>query len=320
MSEIRVKVPRKYRVFSIIQALAVFIIVVILAALLLSIESVGVSEVAIIIDPLAGAITGKVIGPRFFIKFPWQYVVKIKTSVESLDMWTDWKTGRTGEWPAVTALTKDGLEVHVDITVRWRVDPDKVIELYERYPDLQWETKTLAPLLRETIRNTIANYTAVDTIEKRAEISRIIVELYKTAVKNEKSLGGAIIIENIDLRNIDLPEKFKQAVEQKLAEQQMKLAAQYKKERMLIEANATAMQKILEAQGEARAKIIVANSTAQSLQLIMAIIGNNTDILKDYVTYTLIKDIVSSGGNVYVVIVGGGEGQATVVPIPMKEG
>jgi len=31
-------------------------------------------------------------------------------------------------------------------------------------------------------------------------------------------------------------------------------------------------------------------------------------------------DIVSSGGNVYVVIVGGGEGQATVVPIPMKEG
>lgn len=319
MSEIRIKIPRRYKTVSIIQALSVAIIVLILVTLLIGVESVGVSEVAIIVDPLAGDITGKVVGPRLFLKMPWQYVVKIKTSVESLDMWTDWKTGRTGEWPAVTALTKDGLEVHVDITVRWRVDPERVIGLYRRYPDLAWETKTLAPLLRETIRNTIANYTAVETIEKRAEISRIIVELYKTVVKNEESLAGAIIIENIDLRNIDLPEKFKQAVEEKLSEQQMKLAAQYKKERILIEANATAMQKILEAQGEARAKIIVANSTAQSLQLIKAAIGNNTEILKDYITYTLIKDVVSSGGNVYVVVVGGG-GQATVVPIPMKGG
>ena len=318
MSQIRVKVPKRYRALTILQGAAIVIVLIIIVSLFLTIERVNVSEVAIIVDPLAGTITGTVIGPRFFIKLPWQYVVKVKTSIESLDMWTDWKTGQTGEWPAVTALTKDGLEVHVDITVRWRVDPTKVVPLYERYPDLAWETKTLAPLLREVIRNTIANYTAVETIEKRGEISQIIVGYYKKAVQEEESLAGAIIIENIDLRNIDLPERFKQAVEQKLAEQQMKLAAQYKRERLLIEANATAMQKILEAEGEAKAKIIVANSTAESLRLVMSVIGNETDILKDYVTYTLIKDIVSSGGNVYVVVVGGGKGQATVVPIPLQ--
>ncbi len=304
------------------KVLTAFIVLLVLLGIVFftMIRSVGVSEVAVIVDPLAGKITGTVVGPRFFFKAPWQEAVIIKTSVESLDMWTDWTTHKTGEWPAVTALTRDGLEVHVDITVRWRVVPSRVVKLYENYPGLDWETKTLAPLLRETIRNTIANYSAVETIEKRAEISRIIVERYKKAVAEEESLAGAIVIENIDLRNIDLPENFKKAVEQKLAEQQMKMAALYKKERILIEANATAMQRILEAQGEAKAKIVLANSTAEALRIVRSAVGNDTAALEEYLRLLLVKDISQSGGKVYIVVVGGRQGSATVVPVPIPTG
>lgn len=315
--DVEVKMPGKG---ASILGLIVVALIVVGAILLFTVRSVGVSEVAVIVDPLAGRIVGTVEGPRYFIKAPWQHVAIIRTSVESLDMWTDWATKQTGEWPAVTALTKDGLEVHVDITVRWRVDPRNVVKLYENYPDLDWETRTLAPLLRETIRNTIANYTAVETIEKRAEISRIIVEKYKEAVRNEESLAHAIIIENIDLRNIDLPENFKRAVEQKLAEQQMKMAAQYKKERLLIEANATAMQKILEAMGEARAKIILANSTAESLKIVKQAVGADTPVIEEYLRLLLVKEISQTGGKVYVIVVGGKEGGATVVPVPIPSG
>jgi len=303
--------------------IGIIIILLILGSVLgfSMIGSVGVSEVAIIVDPLTGNIVGKVTGPRFFIKMPWQYYVKISTSIESLDMWTDIKTGQRGEWPAIVCLTNDGLEVYVDITVRWRVDPERATELYVNYPDLNWENKALVPLLRETVRNIVSNYTAIETIEKRAEISQKITQSFIISIKNERSLAGAISVEGIDLRNIELPPNFKNAVEQKLAEQQQKIAAQFKRERILIEANATATSKILEALGEAKAKLIAANATALSIQKILEVAGNNTDIAEIYLTYTLLKELVSQGGNVYIIVASGGkEGGIQVVPIPMGKG
>jgi len=300
--------------------IGVLIILIIIGSVLgfSMVGMVGVSEVAIIVDPLTGHIVGKVAGPRYFIKMPWQYYVKISVSIESLDMWTDLKTRQRGEWPAIICLTKDGLEVYVDITVRWRVDPDKLTQLYVNYPDLNWENKALVPLLRETVRNIISNYAAIETIEKRAEISQKITESYIVSVKSEKSLAGAIIVEGIDLRNIELPSNFKNAVEQKLAEQQQKIAAEFRRERVLIEANATATSKILQALGEAKAKLIAANATAESIRRILGVSGNNTDIAEIYLTYTLLKELVAQGGNIYIIVTSGGEGGGVqVVPIPM---
>ncbi|HDI31946.1 MAG TPA: prohibitin family protein [Thermofilum sp.] len=305
-----------------IVALLVLVLIVFLAVFGASmISSVGVSEVAIIVDPLVGSVTGSVIGPRFFIKAPWQQVVRVGLAVESLDMWTDFATGQRGEWPSIASLTKDGLEVYVDITIRWRVDPEKVTVLYLNYPGLDWEVKALAPLVRETVRNIISNYTAMETIEKRAEISRRIASDLIEVVNRERSFGGAIIIQDIDLRNIQLPSAFKSAVEQKLAEEQQKLAAQFKRERMLIEANATATSRILEAMGEARARIIGANATSESLRLIMTAANNSTEIAQTYLTYSMLRELAEKGGNVYIVVTSGAGGaQVIPVPIPLREG
>ena len=323
--EIPVRVPVQYRrvkppvsplLIVILVALAFFAIV----AAATMVESVGVGEVAVIVDPLSGSIVGTVKGPRLFFKAPWQYVVKISVAIESLDMWTDPRTGARGEWPAVTCLTKDGLEVHVDITVRWRVDPDRVVDLYKSYPDLRWETRTLAPLLRETVRDILSRYTAVETIEKRSEISEKIVNEFVEAVKEERSLAGAIIVEDVDVRNIALPEAFKKAIEQKLAEEQQKIAAQYRKERILIEANATATASILKARGEATARLIQANATAESIERILAAAGNNTRIGEIYMTYAMLRELVAQGGKVYILVVSGSGGGVQVVPVPVGVG
>ncbi|RLE83318.1 MAG: hypothetical protein DRJ41_05050 [Thermoprotei archaeon] len=302
-------------------ALLVLILIVFLAVFGASmISSVGVSEVAIIVDPITGSVAGRVVGPRFFFKAPWQQVVIVSLAVESLDMWTDFATGQRGEWPSIASLTKDGLEVYVDITIRWRVDPDKVTTLYLNYPRLDWETKALAPLVRETVRNIISNYTAIETIEKRAEISRRLATELVEIVNKEGSFGGAILIQDIDLRNIQLPSAFKSAVEQKLSEEQQKIAAQFKRERMLIEANATATSRILEAMGEARARIISANATSESLRLIMEAANNSTEIAQTYLTYSMLRDLAERGGNVYIVVTSGGGAQVIPVPIPMQGG
>lgn len=285
--------------------------------------NVSVSEAAIVVDPLGG---GKrvVIGPKMFFKLPWEYYVKIYLGIESLSMWTE-VTGRTGDWPAITCLTKDGLEVKVDISVRWRVDPNHVLELYEAYPRLDWEDTTLASLLRESVRDVISRYTAVETIEKRSEISRKIVDTFKEAIASESNLAKAIIIEGVDLRNIELPSDFKRAVEQKLAEEQQKLAAEFKKERLLIEANATATSQILQARGaalasiekakgEAQAILIKANATAQAYKLIIMSLGGN----QSQVAYLLaLKEALKDVEGPVIVVLSPSGNVAPIVPIPV---
>ncbi|RLE64722.1 MAG: hypothetical protein DRJ49_00535 [Thermoprotei archaeon] len=324
------EVPRRVEVLS--RALRIFIIVLIIAVIAFGlglgvmVGSVGVSEAAIIVDPLT-AEKRVVLGPKLFIKKPWEYYVVVKYGVESLDMWTE-APGKYGEWPAVTCLTRDGLEARVDITVRWRLNPDKVLELYTYYPGLDWERRALAPLLREIVRNIIASYTAVETIEKRGEISTKIATAFIEAIKKEKTLANAIIVEGIDLRNIDLPAKFKAAVEAKLTEEQMMLAAKFKAERMRIEANASAQMMIIKAKGEAKAQIersrgealaflIKANATAEGYRRIMEALGaaNNTDIARMLILRDTLTQIE---GNVIIFLTSGPQG--TVIPlIPLGE-
>jgi len=323
-------VPRRVEIVS--RIVRILIIVMIIAVIALGVGlgtllgSVGVSEAAIIIDPLT-AEKRVVLGPRYFIKKPWEYYVVIKYGVESLDMWTE-APGKHGEWPAITCLTKDGLEARADITVRWRIDPENIIELYTYYPGLDWESRTLVPLLREIVRNVIASYTAVETIEKRGEISNKIANAFIQAVKEEKTLANAIIVEGIDLRNIDLPDKFKAAVEAKLTEEQMMLAARFKAERMRIEANATAQMTIIKARGEAQAQIersrgealaflIKANATAEGYRKILDSLGaaNNTEIARMLILRDTLTQI---RGNVIILLTSGPQG--TVVPVIPLEG
>ncbi|HDD64090.1 MAG TPA: prohibitin family protein [Thermoprotei archaeon] len=310
---VRVRVSSDAKVISKVLAVIIVLIVIVGIFLAFAFDQVGVGEVAIIIDPVSGGIVNVVTGPRYFFKMPWQVVDKVYIAVDTLDMWTDTKTGEQGEWPSVPCLTKDGLQVYVDITVRWRIDPNKIIELYRNYPSKNWESRALAPLLRETLRNIISNYTATETIEKRSEIASLINSEYIKVIQSERTLGGAIIIEGIDLRNIDLPANFKAAVEEKLTQQQLMMAAEYSKKRTLILANASAEAEILKAWGEAKAKLILTNATSASIQMIKEVVGDDEEAIRIYIMLLLLKDVAQTGKNVYI-LVGGGERYLLTLP------
>ena len=296
-------------------ALGIMIILVLVGFIILSmVDTVELGYSAIIVDPMIGGVVSVVHGPRWYIKLPWQISVKIYTATDVLDMWTEEATGNIGDYPAIKCLTKDGLEVSVDITIRWRLDPSRIVDLYLNYPNLQWKAKTIASILRETVRNVISNFTATETFEKRAVISQIISREFAEAIRAERTLAGAIVLEDVDLRNIELPQAFKTAVEEKLAAQQRKLAATYERERRLIEANATAAARILQAQGEARARLIEAEAIASQLRIIASSLGGNeTQLANTFLTLQLLNEIAKNGGSIYVVVQG--PGGAQIMPL-----
>lgn len=281
----------------------IFVLAIILPIFLsTSIGYVGVGEVAVVIDPFSGGIVYTVEGPRYFIKMPWQNYDVIYTAISACYMYTHYKFGEKGEYPAINALTKDGLGVNVDVTLRWRIDPSKVSILYTNYPGKDWVDRTLAPRLRKIVRDVISNYTAIETISKRSEIARKINEKYMKLISVEKSLGGAIIVLGVELRNINLPAKFKEAIEEKLTQQQLMIAAEYRRNRTLIIANASAEASIIIASGNAMAKIILANATRMSIDIIKNVVGENPRLLENYLTFLMLKEIARSGKNVYIII------------------
>lgn len=305
--EIKIEQPKiPIRIFSMAVAIILLIVVAfILFALTLVTTEIG--YITLVIDPVAGTVTTKGDGATaqwfFFSKAPWAYEKKVYVAVDVIHMWTE--GGRTGDFPAVGCLTRDGLAVEVDITVRWRINPSSVLDLFKKYPELDWKSRTIVPLIRETLRDVSSKYTAMETITKREEIAVAVNSLLEKAFSEEPTLRGAIILEGIDLREISLPRKFTDAIEAKLSAEQEKLAAEFQAAKVLVLAYADANATIIRAQGTAEAISQIAERCNMA----------EKEIAQLYILVEALKKMAETEGKVIVIMVQG-EGGSWILPIP----
>lgn len=284
-------------------AVAVVLIIIIGGVLFFSIGQVGVGYVSIIVDPVFGTTTsvGDGANARYFFKTPWSSVFKVYVATDSINMWSELLV--TGDFPAVEALTKDGLKVDVDITVRWRVSPSEAVALFRRFPGLDWKDRAIIPIIRETARNLIVDFTAIETIEKRGVMATMLEQDLSEAFETEPSLEDAVLIDGVDLRRISLPEKFVYAIESKLSAEQLAIAAEFNKTRILVIANASASSEIIKAEGIARSKIIVANATREAIKAIAALNPDidEAELTNLYMYLDTLRDISETGKGTFII-------------------
>lgn len=159
---------------------------------------------------------------------------------------------------AIKVLTSDGLEVIIDLTVLYRVigtDAPKLL----RETGIDFRDKIVRPITRTMIRDNAVYYQAIDLFgNKRDEFQQ---RIYKSLEDNFKSRG--LMLEQLLVRNITLPNSVKAAIESKInAEQEAK-----KMEFVLQKERQEAERKRVEAQGIADyQKIINTGLTSQQLQ------------------------------------------------------
>jgi regulator of protease activity HflC (stomatin/prohibitin superfamily) len=261
--------------------------------------TVDVGSAVILEDPILKTLSSDpILGPSFYLKLPWAKAVTIMYAVESVSMLT-----AQGDYPSIIVLSEDGLQIAVDVQVRWSLNPSRLVDLYRNYPALNWKDLVVASVIRETVRDTIANYSAIEVIEERQNITRAIVELLKSTLLSESTLAGAVMNNTleVDLRNINPPVEFLKAITAKLTAQQKAIEAEYNRTQILILANATAQQGIIIAQGEAQQKLIqakaqayaqavIANATADAIGRIVA--TNNLDPEKTAQLYITMQGLI----------------------------
>lgn len=188
-------------------------------------------------------------GLNFVNPFVTLELMTIRTQAYTMSIATE-EGQRYGD-DAITSLTKDGLEVAMDLTVWYHMSKDEAANVYQKI-GADFVEKIVRPAARTAIRNTTVRYNAVEIYsEKREEVQD---QITKSLMKDFSDRG--IVLEKVLLRNIKLPAKVKNAIEAKLEAEQ---DAQ-KMEFVLLKETKEAERKKIEAAGIAEAQRIIAQS------------------------------------------------------------
>lgn len=180
-------------------------------------------------------------------------------------------------------LSSNGLDIDVDVTVRVNPVYGKIGDLHERFGENYLES-LVRPEVRSSVRAIIGRFTPEELYStKREEVQSLIQkDLLETLTKNYIDLRATLI------REIELPEKVRTAIETKIEAEQKALKYEY----ILDQERKEAERKVIEAQAKADANRILSASLSDK-------------ILRDKGIDATLK--LANSNNSKVVIVGGGD-------------
>ncbi len=141
---------------------------------------------------------------------------------------------------AIKVLTADGLEVVIDLTVLYRVNASSAPKLLQNI-GIEYREVLVRPITRTKIRDNAVYYEAIALYSsKRDEFQN---RIFKTIEADFKNRG--LILEQLLIRNIALPERVKKTIEEKIQAEQEAQKMQF----VLQKERQEAERKRVEAQG-----------------------------------------------------------------------
>jgi len=159
---------------------------------------------------------------------------------------------------AIPVITSDGLTVKLDSTVFYHLLQEKIPAIYQQI-GLDVEGIIIRGQIRTSLRDAAAGLTATELYTSHRQA---FVDLVSRTLKTAFAERG-IILEQVLLRNVILPEQITKAINDKIAADQeaQKMTFVLQKEKQEAE------RKRIEAEGQARAQQIVSQSlTPQILE------------------------------------------------------
>jgi len=220
-------------------------------------------------------------GLHFFIPL-FQKVIPVNTRIRLItysndrvtelgEKYTNFEGGlkRNG---AISVLDKRGLTVNIDIAVQYSLKPESAPATIEKW-GTSWEEKIINSKVREVVRDVVGQYTAEQLPEMRNEIASAIQT--KVTEKVDNLPAQPVILSSVELRNIVLPPRIKEKIEQvqaakqdvTIAEQEKEKAKQHAQKAAEV-ARGVAEKNRIEAQGEADKIRIEAEEQAKANRLI----------------------------------------------------
>lgn len=183
----------------------------------------------------------------------------------------DGKAASTKTLPAADYLrvqAKEGLTVGLAITVRYRLDAKHLDYIQANLPQ-PVEREIVPPVVASAWRELVPNYTVRDVFATRRE------EIRKKAadVITQKLAADGIVVKEVMLRDIQLPQEYAQGLQDLLLKEQqndqmgVQTEIQEKQVRISeLEAEGAKAQQIKQAEGQAQVRVLEAKAEADAMQ------------------------------------------------------
>lgn len=172
--------------------------------------------------------------------------------------------GDKGE--ALRAQTKEGLAVGLVVSVRYRLDPQRLDHVHANLPPV---AEVVSPIVGSVFRQLAPGYLVREVFAAKREELRERAALLIT----EKLAGDAVIVREVMLRDIVLPPEYARGLEGLLLKEQQNEGMVYDlqiKEKEVkqaeLEAEAQKARRIKEAEAQAAVRVLQAKAEADAMQ------------------------------------------------------
>lgn len=176
--------------------------------------------------------------------------------------------GKPGTKNNMTVQSREGLNIGLAVTVRYKLDPNKLASVQAHLPQPA-DQQLVPPVVASAWRELAPSYTVREIFSSKREEVR-----NRAAVIITKKLAGdGIVVEEVMLSDIQLPEQYAKGLEGLLlkeqADDQMTIDTEIQQKQVRIaelQAEAEAKQKAKQAEGNAQARVIEAKGEADAMQ------------------------------------------------------
>lgn len=225
---------------------------------------------------------------------------------------------------SVNVLAHDQLPVTLEVSVMFHLKGERAIDVFRVYGP-RYADGLIHPLVRTAVRDAASEFSAVDLIDKRAQLqarmTRLIHDSLAAALRSRSVADDAVVVESILLRNIDLP----QAIDDAIANVQRQRLATQAATQATETAQAQATTALATANGEAAALEARTAADARMLTVRTEAQARANRVLTDSITPQLIaweranslRAVLGHQGT-RTVVLGGGGGTSPGLMLPSQ--
>ena len=246
------------------------------------------ARVAVIVNVLSGELEDPARAPGTSIIIPGlqEYII-YPTDQREYTMSGISSEGRLQGNDAVEALTKDGQEVKLDITVLYRIAREDVNTIH-----LNWQSRYETDFIRPTVRAVTRDIVSLFEAEAIYGQSREQLGIDISTAVGARMINEGLTLTSLLVRQIEFNTSFAQSIEEKQIEEQKLLRAETEARRVQTEASGRADALEQEARGRANARKIEAQAEAEALRVISDQIAANPNLIQ-YLYVANLSDNVS---------------------------
>jgi regulator of protease activity HflC (stomatin/prohibitin superfamily) len=234
----------------IINSLRILLIIGIFVAIVFaSLVQIGPGSVGVTI--LFGNVQDNVLRSGLNLVNPLVDVEKLDVKTQAYTMSGIKDEGAIKGDDAITTLSSDGLSLKLDVTVWFRLNDGDAPNLL-RTVGIDYVEKIVRPATRTALRDVSVKYSATDIYSSKRD------DFTNDITKNlEKSFEGrGIVLEKVLMRNVELPDKVREAIDEKISAEQRAQQMVY----VLQKEKQEAERKQVEAKGVSEAQRIISST------------------------------------------------------------